>query len=227
MITSKLKFNDSKRFITQSCEIDLDQNIDTLFISMVGGGGSGGVGDIVSNINYCGGGGGSGGALYRVPLNIKKNNEEYSIPLRIKCIVGSGGNNENPDGGDTSIDILSGNINILSLRVSGGKRGGSDSSLKGFASSGGAGGESYFYNTSRKTGSSGRNGSIALNSSIEVGGYGGDSAFYNGGVGYYKSIQNLDICNGNLGSGGGGISSGFTNDRRSRGGDGIVVLEYY
>lgn len=184
-----------------------------LFITMVAGGGSGGLGTIRNNFMYSGGGGGGGGGQMKLPVKLIRENKDDEIKL--VCNIGKGGDSNNRDGGDTIIDIYRNNIFIETYKVTGGKAGG-DGSLN-------EGGEpgigiNYIYN-----GCKGEKGSINLSSHVPLGGKGGSSVYFNGGKGMSYDIRET-LCDGKYGGGAGGSIPHI--ERVNKGGDGIIILEY-
>jgi hypothetical protein len=206
--------------------IIIPKNIDFIYLTMVAGGGAGGIGHINNMFYYSGGGGGSGAALINKPIMV----EEGDI-INIK--VGKGSDIRNDIKGENSyIEIINKGI----ITVSGGENG-YPSLTKCANISGGKGGESHLC---MLKGCDGKNGITSLPSfASAIGGNGGSSIFFEGGKGggsYFDeggcggSIGNLIGKDGHHGSGGGG-SCPKTNINMDmyvsgNGGDGIVIIEW-
>lgn len=196
--------------ITESAIYDYVDQINLMYITLVGGGGAGALGSVSNGVFNCGGGGGSGGAHLRVPIAIPKD----TISVSLTCFIGKGGNADNIDGGDTMVSIICNGIPYVSLIATGGK--GAVGTVGGTCGSG----------NKNFTGQNGSSGSSGVSSQIQLGGNGGDSIFYTGGKGYYVGIET--DCSGKHGSGGGGMIPGITSDDPSfgNGGNGLVLVEY-
>ena len=203
--------SDKLTYISKDVFFEVPEKSRQIFISMVGGGGAGGQASETST----GGGGGAGGACSRMPFF----NEGY---VAFDCIVGKGGDEKNPDGGDTIVDVYVDKILTAVYKVKGGK--GAD------GKKGGAGGKGY-YTFHGLNGSDGvdveapvsqlkRDTSSTTNFLKEgenrVGGEGGASIHFSGG--------NNDEINGSYGSGGAGGT--FKGSVVGKGGDGFIVIEY-
>jgi len=187
--------------------------VKTVFLSFVAGGGAGGYGDIVGKLALSGGGGGSGFGCKRFPINLV---DPKSII--IDCKIGKGGDENNQNGGDTVIKVIS-DGNTTTLTAGGGMGGG-----KGEHNQGGLGGKPIVGMFSRAN--SGLKGSCVISTYKHIGGIGGASEFYNGGRGVSYNIQDLLSSNGKWGSGGGGMIPAPGRTTISKGGDGFVLIEY-
>lgn len=222
----------------------IKDNMDMIFITMVAGGGAGGIG-CVENMYYCAGGGGGGGAcIIKKPVSV-------TPKTIIKITVGRGGNkNINIDGQDTNVEIITPELNSLNLKTGGGANGNPDyrnteletntSGRTGpeMNTSGGKGGYTDLVSILR--GNDGENGGISIpsqtsaisgnggSSILNMGGKGGGNYFSSGGTG--GSLINIIGEDGNYGSGGGGSAPRVKiniNDKLSgNGGDGMVLIEW-
>lgn len=225
----------------------VEEDINIIWVTMVGGGGSGGIGCINGVTYYSGSGGGAGTTIIHKPIKVHK-----GATLLIK--VGKGGTaNTNCDGQSSSITIMSnGGENIV--KTNGGENiveapGGEN----GFPKVTNANIEPVTFIESVEPGSGGINilnlsfsgedgdpGSISLpsqtvsntgdggNSSFFVGGNGGQNSFELGGRG--GTSENLIGGDGQFGSGGGGSCPKNHIDMNSQlsgnGGDGFVKLNW-
>lgn len=178
-----------------------------IFISMVAGGGRGGVGTIQDGMFIAGGGGGAGGACSRIPFF----NDGY---VSFDCRIGKGGTVDNPNGGDTEVNIYINKVYFTTYSVKGGKAAN--------GSIGGLGGKGYY----TFNGMNGIDGETSLSSQIPVAGDGGASIHFNGGVGMTYDMINNSKTNGSWGSGGGGGLPGADQSIIGNGGDGFIIIEY-
>ena len=213
----------------------IDMEIDLMFVTIIGGGGAGGIGYIKNMYYYSGGGGGASACFIKKPIEVKKG----SI-LKIK--VGKGGNiNCCRDGEDSFVEILTCDNNKNIVCVEGGKNGKSSLCFDGKVDGGKGGKNSY---NKCFDGKDGKNGSISIPSQfLCYGGMGGNSHFYLGGDGggsYFSlggnggnggNSANIIGCDGKYGSGGGGSAPKCNIDKNEKlsgdGGDGIVIIEWY
>lgn len=103
---------------TQIFIYHIPHDISIMYITMVGGGGAGGIGFIRDGNTYISGGGGGGGAcLTQKPVRISRD-----TILEIK--VGQGGSiNNTPDGGDTYVKITYPDNTVTTITCEGGKMG--------------------------------------------------------------------------------------------------------
>lgn len=197
-------------FATETNDYHVPLGTKQFYISMVAGGGAGGLGDIKGDLFHSGGGGGAGGCYSRIPVKI-----ENKSPIKLHCTIGKGGTRDHHDGTDTVVQIYVNNILYTTLNVIGGKGGGG-----GTSNDGGEGGPGLnIFN------GNGEKGTVNLSRHVPKGGKGGSSIFYNGGKGMTYNIQNKEECNGKWGSGGGG-SIPLIENQTNNGGDGIVTIEY-
>lgn len=199
--------SDKLTFISENMYFVVPGNSKQIFVSMVGGGGRGGIGSIQDGLFIAGGGGGAGGACSRIPFY----NEGY---VSFDCRVGKGGNEEYPNGNDTEVDIYIDDVFNTTFSVKGGK------SAEGKL--GGLGGKGYY----TFNGLDGSEGTVSLSSHLPVAGAGGSSIHYNGGVGMTYDMLDNSQTNGNWGSGGGGGLPGADSLLIGNGGDGFIVIEY-
>lgn len=214
---------------TQSHTLVINNDIKFIYLTMVGGGGAGGVGFVKNIYYYSGGGGGSGACVINKPISV-------TIGTIITITVGKGSDARyDLKGGDTFIEILYPDLRKEVILVNGGKNGNPliecNQSVKG-----GEGGSNYLCIFK---GCNGHDGLISLPSyACANGGNGGSSCFYkggNGGSSYFNSggnggcIVNLLGENGVFGSGGGGSCPKSKINLECRisgcGGDGIVIIE--
>ena len=219
--------------ITKTHIFVIDFDITCIFITMVGGGGAGGVGCVKGMYYYSGGGGGSGGALIRRPIQVTKG-------TIINITVGKGSDIRFDNfGGNTTVELVYPNGDKETIVVYGGENGKPvcDDTENPPNVTGGKGGEGISCNLK---GCDGDDGTISLPSYISAnGGNGGSSIFFkggNGGSSYFTiggkggDIDNLLGSNGYLGSGGGGSCPKSIIDITTRisglGGDGIVIIEW-
>lgn len=209
--------------------IPVDASKNLLCATLIGGGGSGGIGYVDGMTYYAGGGGGGGAIIVNYPINIK------SIKS-LTVVIGKGGTRGN-NGGDTIVNITY--INGCKKKiVSGGGCSGMPNSCnrKNTSMVGGLGGKHPFL--PHLNGYPGLTGCVALPSQMScrhgasaygIGGNGGASHYREGGHG--GNMCKLSGYNGRFGSGGGGScpkSSVTENDFMvGRGGDGFVLLTYY
>lgn len=202
---------DRNLFITESGLYDYSNQVSQMFITMVGGGGAGGLGTISGGVFTSGGGGGAGGGHNKCPVIIPEGISSVSVA----CSVGVGGTLENPDGKSTIISIICDGEPLKSFIATGGK-----------GASGSSGG-SHGVGNSVYDGKNGTDGNVVVSSQIQLGGDGGDSQFYNGGKGYYIGMDDPTLCIGNYGSGGGGMIPGIDSSQTfGNGGQGFIIVEY-
>lgn len=199
--------SDKLTFISENMYFAVPGNSKQIFISMVGGGGRGGVGLIHNGLFIAGGGGGAGGACSRIPF--------YSEGcVSFDCRVGKGGDEEHTNGNDTEVDIYIDDVFTTTFSVKGGKA--ADGKL------GGNGGRGYYL----FNGLDGNDGSTCLSSHIPIAGDGGSSIHYNGGNGMTYDMIDNSQTNGNWGSGGGGGLPEAESSLIGDGGNGFIVIEY-
>lgn len=208
---------------------------DIIFITMVGGGGAGGIGYIEGMYFYSGGGGGAGSCIIKKPVMIKPETV-------IKIKVGNGGcQNNDGDGKDTIVEIinLSETITIIASggfsgnpkyidncvcydkNISGGKGGCTE--LVCFLK--GNDGEDGIVSIPSHMCAIGGNGGA---SSMHIGGKGGGNYFSGGGSGGH--LDNIIGKDGQNGSGGGGscprAKINYNSAMSGNGGNGIVIIEW-
>ena len=208
-----IQTNNKTVFIDEDKEEVVPSGVKQLFISMVAGGGAGGVGDSIDGLYYSGGGGGAGGGHLKVPVKIDGDNV-----VKLVCKIGKGGSYNSVNGTDTVVDIYVNDSLFTTLSTTGGKGGGN-----GTSNSGGKGGDGY---NNTYNGGVGGKGTVNLSSHVPCGGEGGSSLFYTGGRGWTYLIQDKTRCNGKWGSGGGGLIPGVSSDQVPVGGEGFVLVEY-
>jgi hypothetical protein len=214
---------------TQIHKYVIKNDIKFIYLTMVGGGGAGGIGFIQNMYYYSGGGGGSGACVINKPICVE-------IGTIIKIKVGKGSDARfDLCGENTYVEILYPNLTKITVCASGG-RNGRPSSIEDPNVDGGCGGKSYLC---MLKGCRGKDGTISLPSYTSAnGGDGGSSIFYKGGDGgcsYFSdgglggTVTNLLGENGKFGSGGGGSCPKSNIDRTNRisglGGDGVVIIE--
>lgn len=204
-------------------------------VTMVGGGGSGGIGIVKEMKYYSGGGGGAGACFINKPIQVKCKN---IILIR----VGKGGNIVTGKHGESSwIKIVDGCNIGNKIKVNGGKNGSPNYCMivdNHIVNSGGSGGHSCVPCFS---GTSGHDGQISFPSQLSVhGGSGGCSHFYSGGEGgsnFFscggkggKYPHNYSGEDGQQGSGGGGsiprINVDSDHKLSGNGGNGFVMIEF-
>lgn len=201
-----------------------------IYITAVGGGGSGGIGKVSENgtTYYSGGGGGSGACIIKRP---------YSVVAGaiISVTIGHGGDAKmDKHGQDTVITITSGG-KTETIIVCGGSNGNPNCVNGDDCVNGGIGGKS---DVPLFSGSNGQDGLISIPSMPSViGGNGGGSIFYSGGQGgsnYFGNggnggnSSNLSGSDGRFGSGGGGSIPIFNPDANKLcgcGGSGLCIID--
>lgn len=231
----------------------IPENIKVIFVTIVAGGGAGGIGHCANQYFYSGGGGGAGACIIKKPLYI-----EPGTTLSIK-IGGGGESNTNKTGEDSYIEYIDKCHDPVKITVKGGNNGYPliiDKDCKKLSGEvqGGEGGKTCYpylsgydgcdgklimansYNFNGVTGCSGEisypsgpttipgDGGCSL---YEDGGNGGTNYFASGGIcgSQYNSIGE----NGSFGSGGGGscpkYKLDFCSQLSGNGGNGIVIIE--
>jgi hypothetical protein len=206
------------------------KDISIIFITLVGGGGAGGIGH-TSGFEYLSGGGGGGGStILKMPICMKPD-------IIFKIHIGKGGcSTTGMNGEDTVVEIVCDN-EIIKLVANGGMNGFPSINL-GNDVSGGKGGINCENDV--LSGQDGKPGSISNPSQFPpTGGNGGCSLFYKGGKGggtFFNGGGNggNDINmigeNGSYGSGGGGsvpqINIDINVQLSGKGGDGYVIFEW-
>ncbi|MDD4930921.1 MAG: hypothetical protein PHG66_02045 [Candidatus Colwellbacteria bacterium] len=198
--------------VDEDAVVDIPPGVKEIFISLVGGGGAGGLGTIKDGISFSGGGGGSGFGIREIPIRITDVSN-----VSIDCKIGKGGCGVTPLGGDTIVKIIVNGSENTCLTGGGGNPGGS-----GSKNNGGLGG--YGQNTRSK---GGFKGSTSIPSHPPIGGSGGASLFAAGGKGTSYHLQDLSEGNGKCGSGGGGKIPTSPYETPTKGGDGFVMVEYF
>lgn len=201
-------------FIDENSTIQIPHGVKEIFVSLVAGGGCGGIGMIKDNISFSGSGGGAGAGFKSVSIQITNNSSVY-----IDCIVGKGGRNLSQAGGDTIIKIMVDGKEFTTLSCGGGLPGGNGTNNKG-----GLGGVLNNQYTVRAK--SGTKGSSNISTCSPHGGDGGASLFAPGGKGGCYSLQNPLESYGKYGSAGGGKISTTQFETPNPGGDGFVIVEY-
>jgi len=194
---------------------EIPHGIKEIFLSLVGGGGAGGLGIIKDGISFSGGGGGAGHGLRGISVQIADNPH-----IKVDCHIGKGGDGVSPVGGDTIVKIIVNGSVYLTLTGGGGSPGGS-----GISNNGGLGGKLNGENI-RASNSNGNKGSACIPSHPPTGGSGGTSLFAAGGKGTSYHLQDLSEGNGKWGSGGGGKIPTSPYEVPTKGGDGFVIIEY-
>lgn len=198
--------SDKITYIPENMYFAVPGNGKQIFISMVAGGARGSEGSIQDGMLIAGGGGGSGGSCSRIPFY----NEGY---VSFDCRVGKGGTVEEPNGGNTEVDIYVDDVYTTTFSVEGGKQ--------AVGNTGGKGGKGYY----TFHGLDGLNGEISLSSHIPKAGNGGSSIHYEGGIGITYDMVDNSKANGQYGSGGAGSLPGLTIPPGD-GGNGFIVIEY-
>lgn len=99
--------------INNSINYIIPNNGKQVFISLTAGGGR----SSDASDDFCGSGSGAGGSCSRLPFFSEVGN------IEVKCIVGKGGNDDNPDGENTSVEIYVNETLQETYTVYGGKRG--------------------------------------------------------------------------------------------------------
>ena len=217
-------FTDTEQYHFYKIKAD----INVIFVTMVAGGGAGGIGFIDNHYYYAGGGGGAGSCMIGVPLDVKKG-------AILKIRVGKGGNSaSNIDGQNSTVEVLNGDEVETTLTAYGGKNGKPNRESNGLfvkKLEGGKGGNTDLASFTK--GNNGENGNISIPSqSPAVAGSGGSSAFSVGGKGGgFKGFEhNLIGSDGKFGSGGGGSCPRVVIDTSKKvsgsGGDGMVKIEW-
>ncbi len=201
-------------FIQEDSILDVPPGVNEIFISLVGGGGSGGIGAIDGNISFSGGGGGAGHGFRGVPVKITNNST-----VSVDCQIGKGGNKYNRVGTDTIVNIIVNGSSQVTLIGGGGEPGGN-----GDNNHGGLGGKLNGNVNVRSK--SGFKGSASIPSHPPSGGGGGASLFAIGGKGTSYHMQIHSESNGKWGSGGGGKIPTSSYEVPSSGGDGFVIVEF-
>ena len=206
-----------------------DGDSSVLFVTMIGGGGAGGVGYIEGIYYYSGGGGGAGACYVKKPIEINKGDT-------VIVKVGKGGVYNDFHGEDTYIKIVHINKKTTIVIARGGKNG-HPYKYGDKMTNGGEGGVSL---NKCFSGDNGMNGKITIPSQYAVcGGDGANSHYYNGGYGggnYFNTGGeggNSEILigeDGKYGSGGGGSAPKFEikDDAKisGNGGNGFVLIEW-
>lgn len=197
----------------------INRPINIIYVTMIGGGGAGGIGHL-DGYYYSGGGGGAGACFFRKPFPIVKG-------CVLNITVGMGGDiSKNEHGQPSYIEIIYPDGNNKTLSVEGGKNGKSDNTLNTDVS-GGHGGKSEF--VSIYDGNKGENGQQGLPSFASVyGGKGGSSMLSHGGKG--GTEDNLIGIDGIFGGGGGGsvprILTNMKGKLSGNGGSGLIIIEF-
>jgi len=219
-------------------QIVIDKDIDFIFVTIIAGGGAGGIGFIRNMYYYSGGGGGAGSCFIKKPVSVKKN-----YTLRIK--VGKGGDIMQNKNGEHSYVKVYNQCGKCEYKVfvSGGKNGYPSysmitSNVEHVSVCGGYGGENC---NSCFSGNNGCDGKISIPSQfVSSGGNGACSHFYEGGDGggnYFNcggsgGVYSDKICgqDGKYGSGGGGSAPKMNinphTQNSGNGGDGMVMIEW-
>jgi hypothetical protein len=192
-------------YISENSKFIVPENSKQIFISMVAGGGRGGIGSVYEDMFISGGGGGAGGACSRLPFFSKG-------VVSFDCRVGQGGNEITLDGGNTEVDIYVNNVFTVTYSVKGGKH--AEGKL------GGVGGKGYY----TFNGTDGENGNVSTTNNVTAG-EGGSSIHFNGGIGMTNDMVDNSKTSGNWGSGGGG-SLPFRDNIVGNGGNGFIFIEY-
>lgn len=195
-----------------------------IYITMIGGGGSGGMGYISGMTYYAGGGGGSGSYIIKFPVEV-----EPTWVIRIT--VGMGGIlSVCADGQPSIVEILEDGVVIRTIMVMGGMAGNPKLESE-TAINGGNGGDSTLVST--YNGNPGEDGMLGLPSVVNVyGGNGGNSPFGQGGTGGGKTTGEFEFTgsHGTFGAGGGGgipiIDPIEGQELGGNGGTGFVLIEY-
>lgn len=218
------------REIDKIYQFKIDKDINLAFLTMVGGGGAGGIGFVKGMYYYSAGGGGAGACYIKKPIEVQK-----GAIINIK--VGKGGCiTNNTNGEDSYVEIIHINGKKEVIIANGGKNG-FPSMILDDAIKGGDGGESINHCLS---GNSGNPGKISIPSRyVAMGGDGASSHFYKGGAGggnYFAKggnggnesiILGLD---GSFGSGGGGSAPRMQLNMEEilsgNGGNGMVMIEW-
>lgn len=229
----------------------IPQNINLIFLTMVAGGGAGGIGYCGNQYFYGGAGGGAGSCIIKKPIYI-----DYESELIVK--VGCGGkSNVGKNGEDTYIEYSYKNCK-KKICVKGGENGHPkliDICEKKLSTeiTGGCGGKKCYPDLSGSCGSDGKliigynfggvcgcNGNISYPSGPTTKpGDGGCSLYEEGGLGGHNYFASGGLCgninnplgeDGVFGSGGGGSIPKYNLDFCSKlsgdGGDGIVIIEF-
>ena len=201
------------------------KNVSKIFVTLIGGGGAGGLGYISNDYYYSGGGGSSGVYARRIPFIIKDN---YTVEI----LVGKGGDLSKKKNGDVSrVKIFDSKNHLVNdIIVNGGKNGHphtlTDTSVDGgeIVMDPGA----YIGD-----GTNGEDGSVTLPSQSNIrGGKGADSIFAPGGVGGGGNHNSIKFIGGDglFGSGGGGSAPrgnpSLSAKLSGNGGDGFVMIEF-
>ncbi len=195
-----------------------------IFVTLVGGGGSGSVGSTSMSGMLSGAGGGAGETIHRRIISLA------GCTGKLMITAGGGGNESSPNGGDSSIEPEMEDNSRVKITAKGG--------ASGHNQFGGAGALSSIYPVSSVfDGQNGKDGVLQSSpgqSTVE-GGAGGNSYFAQGGRGGYsyfikdsfdRTILSPKGEDGTYGSGGGGSIPGISKDFVSKGGDGMVIIEY-
>ncbi|CAH6421090.1 Hypothetical protein KVN_LOCUS130 [uncultured virus] len=198
-------------------------NVKNIFLTMIGGGGAGGIGYVQNYYYYSGGGGGAGAYLIKKPIAV---NGGEIVSLK----VGKGGIATQNEGEESYIIIILGNIQNK-YSIEGGKNGNPSTIFRDNFLNGGSGGISGY--SSIQDGESGYDGEVNLPSQPNAnGGNGANSYFGKGGTGGYFNEENIISLigkDGSYGSGGGGSSPRTNFDLNSKlsgnGGDGFILIE--
>jgi len=208
----------------------VEHDIEFLYLTMVAGGGAGGIGFVDGIFYYSGGGGGGGSCIINKPISVTK-----GTILHIK--VGSGGDSKSGrHGSDSYVEILYTTHKKEIILTSGGANGHPTKDMDHDVS-GGCGGHSHLC---MFDGCNGHPGETSIPShGCSKGGCGGTSIFYKGGNGggnYFGTggkggtIDRIVGENGKYGSGGGGSCPKLIIDPTERlsgnGGDGVVIIEW-
>ena len=182
-------------------------DIPMVWLTMIGGGGAGGIGQNGSMFSG-GGGGGAGAALVSVPIAV---NSRQSLQL----FVGQGGTASNPDGQDSIVRLYDVNNNLISQFTAQGGKG----ALFDVAGASGVASAKHVL-----SGDNGAAGSIVMPSMGSApGGNGGSSFFAAGGLGALTATNgSLTGTNGVNGSGGGGSAIGSS--AGGNGGNGFIRI---
>jgi len=209
-----------------------------IFITIVAGGGAGGIGFIKNMYYYSGGGGGAGACFIKKPIQVKKN---YMLHIKI----GKGGDIvSGKNGEDSYVKVIDSHGKCeYKMVVCGGKNGYPSYNMvtcdtKNISVNGGLGGSSC---TPCYSGNDGCPGQISVPSQFAShGGNGGCSHFGDGGDGggnhfncggsggnYKDAMCGQD---GQYGSGGGGsapkINTNSNIKKSGNGGDGMAIIEW-
>lgn len=223
--------------------------VNVCFLTMVAGGGAGGIGFIKDIKYYSGSGGGSGACIIKRPIKIKK----CSI-LRVK--VGKGGTLMTNNGEDSEVEIINCGTISECIKVFGGCNGSpSYEEVEYYRTHDIPSDKVFFGGCSGKhdqcdtfSGRKGADGNISYMSQLLLsggcgcsnifmsGGKGGSSIFMVGGSGgLCKSITNYDKnlligCDGKFGSGGGGscarLKPNYSEKLSGNGGNGFILIEW-